>query len=62
MTDGSDNPFRACAHCETRFELGEDYPVLTYQEEGNISFFCFCNDDCRGAWEAEHGTGTSRHP
>lgn len=62
MTDGADSPFRACAHCETRFQLDEDYPVVTHQEDGTISFFSFCNDDCRGAWEAETEIRASRHP
>ena len=60
MTDGADNPFRACANCGTQFELDEDYPVLTDQEDGDITFFSFCDDDCRTSWEAEHRDGTGR--
>ena len=54
MDDFEGYPFEACAHCQTPFQQGVSYPVVTRQEEGEVTLYSFCDEECQAAWVADH--------
>jgi hypothetical protein len=40
-----------CAHCGTPIREGVRHPTYTMtDEDGNVSLYVFCDDDCKAAW------------
>lgn len=50
----NDRPLGECAHCGSEFELDVDYPVATRKLEDGVTFFSFCDQTCKAAWENTH--------
>ena len=53
MTDFENYPFEACDHCGTPFQQDVSYPVVTQQEDGNVTFKSFCDEECQTAWASD---------
>ena len=50
----SESPLGECAHCGETFELDVDYPIETRQIDGEVTFFAFCDSECKENWEGHH--------
>lgn len=48
-----ENLLGECGHCGAEFQFDVDYPVTTREVDGQMTFFSFCDIDCKDEWESD---------